>query len=156
MKVKKYDQWLIVSAVLLLLFVLFLIWPLFGLLKQSVFNSAGEFTLANFERFFTYVNGYYLKPIWNSIKVTVCSTLVSLILGIPVAYFYSFYRIRGAKIIFVLSILCSMSAPFIGAYSWILLMGRSGVIRLQGHPAGAVSEVLPAGVHLYERRLQEH
>jgi len=128
MKVKKYDQWLIVSAVLLLMFVLFLIWPLFGLLKQSVFNSAGEFTLANFERFFTYVNGYYLKPIWNSIKVTVCSTLVSLILGIPIAYFYSFYRIRGAKLIFVVSILCSMSAPFIGAYSWILLMGRSGVI----------------------------
>lgn len=128
MKVKKYDQWLIVSIILLLMFVVFLVWPLFGLLKQSVFNSAGEFSLANFERFFTYVDGYYLKPIWNSIKVTVCSTLVSLILGIPVAYFYSFYRIRGAKIIFVLSILCSMSAPFIGAYSWILLMGRSGVI----------------------------
>ena len=128
MKVKKYDQWLIVSIILLLLFVLFLVWPLFGLLKQSVFNSAGEFSLANFERFFTYVNGYYLKPIWNSIKVTVCSTLVSLILGIPIAYFYSFYKIRGAKLIFVLSILCSMSAPFIGAYSWILLLGRSGVI----------------------------
>ena len=128
MKVKIYDQWLIVSIILLLLFVLFLVWPLFGLLKQSVFNSAGEFSLANFERFFTYVNGYYLKPIWNSIKVTVCSTLVSLILGIPIAYFYSFYKIRGAKLIFVLSILCSMSAPFIGAYSWILLLGRSGVI----------------------------
>ena len=128
MKVKKYDQWLIVSVILLLLFVGFLVWPLFGLLKQSVFNSAGEFSLANFERFFTYVNGYYLKPIWNSIKVTVCSTLVSLVLGIPIAYFYSFYRIRGAKLIFVLAILCSMSAPFIGAYSWILLMGRSGII----------------------------
>ena len=128
MKVKKYDQWLIVSAILLLLFLVFLVWPLFGLLKQSVFNSAGEFSLANFERFFTYVNGYYLKPIWNSVKVTVSTTFFSLLLGIPIAYFYSFYKIKGAKLIFVLSILCSMSAPFIGAYSWILLMGRSGVI----------------------------
>ena len=143
MKVKKYDQWLIVSIVLLALFVLFLIWPLFGLLKQSVFNSAGEFSLANFERFFTYVNGYYLKPLWNSIKVTVCSTLVSLVLGIPVAYFYSFYKIRGAKLIFVLSILCSMSAPFIGAYSWILLLGRSGVITkfLEGILGVAVGNI---------------
>ena len=143
MKVKKYDQWLIVSIVLLLLFVAFLVWPLFGLLKQSVFNSAGEFSLANFERFFTYVDGYYLKPIWNSIKVTVCSTLVSLVLGIPVAYFYSFYKIRGAKIIFVLSILCSMSAPFIGAYSWILLLGRSGVITkfLEGVLGVAVGNI---------------
>ena len=128
MKVKKYDQWLIVSVILLLMFVVFLVWPLFGLLKQSVFNSAGEFSLANFHRFFTYVDGYYLKPIWNSVKVTVCSTLFSLVLGIPIAYFYSFYRIRGAKLIFVLSILCSMSAPFIGAYSWIMLLGRSGII----------------------------
>ena len=84
--------------------------------------------MANFEKFFTYVNGYYLKPIWNSLKVTVCSTTVSLLLGIPIAYFYSFYKIRGAKLIFVLSVLCSMSAPFIGAYSWILLMGRNGVV----------------------------
>ena len=128
MKVKKYDQWLIVSFVLLALFLLFLIVPLFGLLKESVFNKAGEFTWDNFIKFFTYVNGYYLKPIWNSIKVTVCTTLVSLVLGIPLAYFYSFYKIKGAKFIFVVSILCSMSAPFIGAYSWVLLMGRSGVI----------------------------
>jgi len=143
MKVKKYDQWLIVSIILLLLFVTFLVWPLFGLLKQSVFNSAGEFSLANFERFFTYVNGYYLKPIWNSIKVTVCTTFFSLLLGIPIAYFYSFYKIKGAKLIFVLSVLCSMSAPFIGAYSWILLLGRSGVITkfLEGVLGVAVGNI---------------
>ena len=124
----KFEIWTVVSIVLLILFVGFLVYPLIGLLKQSVFNDDGQFTWANFQRFFTYTNGYYLKPIWNSIKVTVCSTLVSLVLGIPIAYFYSFYKIRGAKLIFVVSVLCSMSAPFIGAYSWILLMGRSGVI----------------------------
>ena len=57
-------------------------------------------------------------------------TAISLLLGIPIAYFYSFYRIRGAKVLFVLSILCSMSAPFIGAYSWIMLLGRSGAITV--------------------------
>ncbi len=124
----KYDEWIIVSLILLVLFVGFLVYPLIGLLKQSVFNQAGEFTWANFNKFFTYVNGYYLKPIWNSVKVTVSTTVITLILGIPIAYFYSFYKIRGAKIIFVVAILCSMSAPFIGAYSWILLLGRNGVI----------------------------
>ena len=125
---RKFEIWTVVSIALLVLFLGFLVYPMLGLLKQSVFNSDGQFTWANFERFFTYTKGYYLKPIWNSVKVTVCSTLVSLALGIPIAYFYSFYKIRGAKLIFVLAVLCSMSAPFIGAYSWILLMGRSGVI----------------------------
>ncbi len=125
---RKFELWTVVSLVLLAMFLLFLIYPLFGLLRQSVFNDAGEFTFANFEKFFTYVNGYYIKPIWNSLKVTVCATAMSLLLGIPMAYFYSFYKLRGAKALFVISVLCSMSAPFIGAYSWILLMGRSGVI----------------------------
>ena len=125
---RKFEVWTVVSVLLLALFLCFLVYPMLGLLKQSVFDSDGQFTWKNFERFFTYTNGYYLKPIWNSVKVTVSSTLVSLILGIPIAYFYSFYKIRGAKVIFVVSVLCSMSAPFIGAYSWIRLMGRSGVI----------------------------
>ena len=125
---QKFEVWTIVSIALLVMFLLFLVYPMFGLLKQSVFNKDGVFTLANFERFLTYTNGYYLKPIWNSVKVTVSTTCIALLLGIPIAYFYSFYKIKGAKLLFVISILCSMSAPFIGAYSWILLLGRSGVI----------------------------
>ena len=128
MKTKKADEWIVVSLLLLALFVVFLLFPMVGLLKQSVFNSDGQFSLDNFRRFFTYTNGYYLKPLANSVKVTIVTTLVSLLLGVPIAYFYSFYKIRGAKILFVVAILCSMSAPFIGAYSWILLLGRSGAI----------------------------
>ena len=126
MKTKKADEWIVVSLLLLALFVVFLLFPMVGLLKQSVFNSDGQFSLDNFRRFFTYTNGYYLKPLANSVKVTIVTTLVSLLLGVPIAYFYSFYKIRGAKFLFVVAILCSMSAPFIGAYSWILLLGRSG------------------------------
>ena len=128
MKTKKTDEWIVVSLLLLALFVVFLLFPMVGLLKQSVFNSDGQFSLDNFRRFFTYTNGYYLKPLANSVKVTIVTTLVSLLLGVPIAYFYSFYKIRGAKFLFVVAILCSMSAPFIGAYSWILLLGRSGAI----------------------------
>ena len=128
MKTKKTDEWIVVSLLLLALFVVFLLFPMVGLLKQSVFNSDGQFSLDNFKRFFTYTNGYYLKPLANSVKVTIVTTLVSLLLGVPIAYFYSFYKIRGAKLLFVVAILCSMSAPFIGAYSWILLLGRSGAI----------------------------
>ena len=128
MKTKKADEWIVVSLLLLALFVVFLLFPMVGLLKQSVFNADGQFSLDNFKRFFTYTNGYYLKPLANSVRVTIVTTLVSLLLGVPIAYFYSFYKIRGAKFLFVVAILCSMSAPFIGAYSWILLLGRSGAI----------------------------
>ena len=123
---KKFEVWTVVSLVLLCSFLLFLVYPMFGLLKQAVITPEGEFSLAEFVKFFS--KSYYTSTIVNSVKVTLSVTAVSLLLGIPIAYFYSFYRIRGAKALFVLSILCSMSAPFIGAYSWIMLLGRSGAI----------------------------
>ena len=130
MKAKKFELWTLISILLLGTFILFLVYPMFGLLKQSVVTPEGEFTLQEFAKFFS--KSYYTGTIVNSVKVTLSVTAIAaaaaLVLGIPIAYFYSFYRIRGAKVLFVLSILCSMSAPFIGAYSWIMLLGRSGVI----------------------------
>ena len=121
---KKRDAWIIVSLVLLASFLLFLVYPMFGLLKQAVISPEGQLTFEQFAKFFS--KSYYTNTIVNSVKVTLTVTAFSLVLGIPIAYFYSFYKIKGAKVLFVLSVLCSMSAPFIGAYSWIMLLGRNG------------------------------
>lgn len=126
MKGKKFELWTIVSLALLAAFLLFLVYPMFGLLKQSVITPEGTFSMGEFAKFFS--KSYYTSTVSNSMKVSLTVTLVSLVLGIPIAYFYSFYKLRGAKVLFVVSILCSMSAPFIGAYSWIMLMGRNGVV----------------------------
>lgn len=121
----KLEFWNIVTGMLLLLFIIFLIIPLCKLLKEAVYLN-DEFTLDAFAKFFS-TPSYYMT-IWNSVKVALCVTAASLLLGIPFAYFYSFYRLQGRKVIFVLCLLCTMSAPFIGAYAWILLMGNAGLI----------------------------
>jgi len=64
----------------------------------------------------------------NSFKVSICATVLALSIGTPLAYFFTMYRIKGKKLLQILIIVASMSAPFIGAYAWILLLGRSGVI----------------------------
>ena len=119
-------MWIAVSAVLFLLFLVFLIFPLFQIMKQSVIADDGSLTLAQFLKFFS--QKYYTNTISNSLKVTLAVTACSLLVGIPMSYFYSFYKLRLSKLVFTISILCCMSAPFLGAYSWILLLGRSGVI----------------------------
>ena len=122
---KFFDIWKAVSIVILCLYALFLIYPLFKLLYNAFFLD-GSFTTQYFQSFFS--QKYYVKSIFNSLKVSVCATALSLIIGIPLAYFYQMYEIKGKTVLQVLIILCSMSAPFIGAYSWIMLLGRSGVI----------------------------
>lgn len=123
---RKFEIWSVISILLLACFLLFFVYPICTLLRQAFVNEGGKFTMENFVKFFS--KKYYYGTILNSFKVSICVTIVSLIIGIVFSYFYSFFRLKGAKFLLVASILCCMSAPFIGAYAWILLLGRSGVI----------------------------
>lgn len=123
---RKFEVWSVISILLLACFLLFFVYPICTLLRQAFVNEGGKFTVENFVKFFS--KKYYYGTILNSFKVSICVTIVSLIIGIVFSYFYSFFRLKGAKFLLVASILCCMSAPFIGAYAWILLLGRSGVI----------------------------
>lgn len=139
-KRRKFEVWSAISIALLLAFLLFFLYPLCTLLKQAFTTEESGFTLDNFVKFFS--KPYYYNTILNSFKVSVAVTLVSLFIGIGFSYFYSFYRLKGEKFLLIASILCCMSAPFIGAYSWILLMGRSGdltrLLKALGLPAGSI------------------
>ena len=123
---KKIDGWLVVQILMIMLFIFVLIYPLFGVIKQSVIMEDGSFSLEQFHKFFE--SKHYYQTIFNSFKVTISVTLLTLLFGIPLSYFYVFYRLKGAKLIFIIAILCSMSAPFLGAYAWVMLLGRAGVI----------------------------
>ncbi len=124
-KTKKADGWSGISILLMVIFLIFLVWPLGNLLKESVYLD-GKFSLDAFQEFFG--KSYYYGSIFNSLKVGIAVMAVSLLLGIPFAYFYSFYQLKGRKVLFVMCLLGTMSAPFLGAYAWILLMGNSGLV----------------------------
>ena len=71
------------------MFILFLIYPMFGILNQAFFSPEGSFTLEQFTKFFS--TPYYSSTILNSFQVTLAVMAVTLLIGIPFAYFYSFY-----------------------------------------------------------------
>jgi len=123
---KRIDAWFAVKIGMMLLFALILVYPLFGVLRQAVEAADGGYTLAHFKKFFD--DTYYVTTIYNSFKVTVAVTAVSTLLALPLSYFYSFYQLKGSRFLFVASLLACMSAPFIGAYSWIMLLGRNGIV----------------------------
>lgn len=127
MKTKKWDMWIIASLAMMGLYLLFMMYPLIKMLVQSVQNEdSGKFTLQYFNKFFS--DPTYSITLINSFKVSICATVITMIIGLPMAYFYNVYEIRGRNFLLVMIILCSMSAPFLGAYAWVLLLGRGGVI----------------------------
>lgn len=123
----RFDIWGGITLLILILYLIFMVYPVGNLLIQSVIPKTTQtFSLDAFVKFFS--KSYYFSTLMNSFKVSILATILSLAVGTPLAYFFAAYKIKGSKILRILIIIASMSAPFIGAYSWILLMGRSGVI----------------------------
>ncbi|SFK96394.1 iron(III) transport system permease protein [Paenibacillus sp. 1_12] len=124
---QRFDVWMPITILIFLVYMVFLAFPLFTLLIKSFINGeTGAFSLAYFEKFFS--KQYYMNALFNSIKVTTCVTVLSVVIAAPLAYIMSTIKIKGSGTIQILILISSMSAPFIGAYSWILLLGRNGVI----------------------------
>ena len=122
---KGLDFWGAAAWIIFALFAVFLVWPIAGLLREA-FVSNGALTLDAFQKFFG--KPYYYSTIFHSFRIAFVVMALCLLLGIPFAYFYTFYELKGRQFLYVMCLLCTMSAPFIGAYAWILLMGRNGLV----------------------------
>ena len=121
------DFWFWTTLAIAALFVVFLVYPLFSLFASSFVDAeSGGLTLAHYAAFFR--KKYYYRALFNSMSVTLCVTVLAVLIGAPMAYLSSAFNIRGKKLLDTLIIVSMLSPPFIGAYSWILLGGRSGLI----------------------------
>jgi len=124
---KHFNFWNIVVLIFLILSAIFIIYP-FGKLFLQSFTSASEegFTLANYKTFFQ--KKYYYTALFNSLKICVVTTILATGLGVPLAYIGTRFNLYFKRIINIMIVLSMLSPPFIGAYSWITLLGRAGVI----------------------------
>ena len=122
----EFGFWSIVVIVLLVLAAVFIIYPFAKLFYQSFFPKGGAFSLSNYAKFFS--KKYYMVGLRNSMLICVCTTILGTLIGIPMAYISTRFNIWGKRIINMAVVLSMLSPPFIGAYSWILLLGRAGFI----------------------------
>lgn len=121
----KLDFWGIVTLVAFAFIGLFLIYPLFNIFVNSFWQD-GQLTLENYRDFFEY--RYYYSALFNSFIVSTTATFFACCIGIPLAYAMSRFDIPFKGVINILIVLTLLSPPFIGAYSWILMLGNNGFI----------------------------
>ena len=121
------DFWFWVKALVIASMCLFIVYPFYTIITKSVFSDKVEgFTLYNFIRFFS--KEYYYRPLIRSIVVCSATVLTSTLIGVPIAYVLTRYNVPGKTLVHILIIMSLMSPPFIGAYSWIILAGRQGIV----------------------------
>jgi len=122
----RLNFWTGVIIVFLILAAIFIIYPFAQLFTQSFFPKGGGFSLKNYQTFFE--KKYYMTGLKHSLALCCCATALGVILGIPMAYAVSRFNVWGKRVINIMVVLSMLSPPFIGAYSWVLLLGRSGFI----------------------------
>ena len=106
----------------------FLVYPLVTVLLTSFSGEEKRFVLAeNYQRFFTH--RYYYSSIINSLYLSTLATIGALVLGTSLAFAVARYPLPGKAFLRTAANLSLLSPPFIGAYSWIVLFGRMGLVN---------------------------
>jgi iron(III) transport system permease protein len=96
-----------------------------SVMEFSTFDPT-KLTLYNFQRFFE--PGIYVDAFWHSIMIGGWTTLISTLIALPAAYAVARVEMPFRNLILSLSVIPLIAPPFIGSYSWIILLGRQGII----------------------------
>ena len=122
------DPWPLVAAGVVLVMLVFVAWPLAELARQSLIGQeSGELGLENYATFFG--SAYFRRALFNSLTVASLGTAIALALAVPLALAFARFDFPAKRWIEVAILMSMLSPPFVGAYAWILMFGRSGMVR---------------------------
>ncbi|WP_432895780.1 ABC transporter permease [Treponema socranskii] len=105
--------------------IMFIIIPLFTILKESVL-SGKKFSLQAYTSIFK--NAYDLGIISNTLILGIVVALLGTVVAFIFAYATTYLAIPHKRIFKIFSILPMVSPPFVISLAFILLFGRSGLI----------------------------
>ena len=132
---RRPDGWWIVGAVGFVVVFLFLVWPLVRVVAGSLTGESGALTLAgNYRRVFGH--RYYWSSVVNSLVLSALAMVGTVLVGAPLALAVTRYPVPGKAFVRTAANLALLSPPFIGAYSWLVLLGRNGLLNRWLAPLG--------------------
>lgn len=118
----------IIVAILLIL-VVFCIYPIIKLLVTCVTDAEGHFDLSSVAYVLKKTN--LGKTLWNSIRLGLVVATLSTIIGYLFAFAINRTTIKGKRFFHIISMMPILSPPFVISLAMILLFGRSGMITKQ-------------------------
>jgi putative spermidine/putrescine transport system permease protein len=127
---------IIVTLMFLLPLIIFLRSSLNEFVPGQFMKSA--WTLESFQNFLT--DPYYLNILWRTFYISLSSTLLSLVLGFPVAYFLVRTKSKRKSIIIMLIVFPLLVGNMIRNVGWIALFSGSGLVNRWMMSIGLIQE----------------
>ena len=120
--------WTVVLLVAVAIVFLLLVWPLSSILSASFIDNATRApTLSHYAKVLG--QPFFQTALVNTLLVGIGGMAGAMLLGIPLALLTTRYVIAGRDFLATLAVLALVSPPFIGAYAWIMMLGRNGFVR---------------------------
>lgn len=111
------------------LFAAFFVAPLGVLVALSLApeQGAGTFTAAHYIKFFTDAFNYSI--LWETLLLGVKATLVCLVFGYPIAWIAARAKARWQSVLIFLVVLPILTSVVVRTFSWIVILGRQGILN---------------------------
>ncbi|MCA2376928.1 ABC transporter permease [Agrobacterium genomosp. 3 str. RTP8] len=123
----------------LVLLVLFFVVPVLILLSRSITEPV--FGFGNYAALLG--SSTYLKIFFNTFVVSALVTVVSLVIGFPVAWALAIMPARLASIVFAILLLSMWTNLLARTYAWMVLLQRTGVVNKTLMGLGIIDQPLP-------------
>jgi iron(III) transport system permease protein len=113
--------WFWLSLLALALLCVFLLWPISNILYAS-FSKGGQgwSTLLSEPR--------YLRALGSTVLLGLAVTLITTLMGVPLAYLTSRHSFFGKGLVAILPLITLVIPEVIAAQTWLMIFGNNGVL----------------------------
>ncbi|RTL73983.1 MAG: ABC transporter permease [Bradyrhizobiaceae bacterium] len=130
---------LLVPAILF--YAVLFVWPLI-ISTWGSFTPTGKLSLQTYTLFFA--DEFYRSVLWRSLRISAITTLMTLIIGYPIAVYLSQSWRKGRSLVVFLVIAPMFVSAVVRSYGWIIILGPNGLLSSFTKAIG-----LPMGHLLY-------
>lgn len=136
----------ILLAILLLIFGVFLLWPMYRVLRVAFFGDAAPGDAGHFS--FGYIGSIFLdrelrEGLFNSARIAIGVTFLTTLISIPLAWLSVRYDFVGKRAASALLLVPLILPPFVGAIGMRQILGRFGVLTSVAQGVGIVAPGTP-------------
>lgn len=121
---KRYLYLLLLPGILFL--TIFLVIPILSMIGTT-FHDDGSFSLRGYIDFFK--DDYFIKILVTTLRVSLLTTIICILIGFPVAYYISKLKARKKAILLLLTIFPLLTSPVVRSFSWMVIVGKNGVLN---------------------------
>jgi ABC-type spermidine/putrescine transport system permease subunit I len=118
-------SWLLLTVPAVAFMLLVFVYPMARILLRSLFDPG--FTTEHYQEMAA--NQAYLRVLFNTFQISIVITVLSLLLGYPVAYVLN--RLRGipASLLIAGIVLPLWTSELVRSFAWTIILGRQGPLN---------------------------